>query len=31
LPPTIEDPTALDRITAMFRLVKDPKAGRDAV
>jgi len=27
---TIEDPTALDRIAAVFWLVKDSKAGRDA-
>jgi hypothetical protein len=31
LPPTIEDPTTLNRIAAMFRLVNDSKAGRDAV
>ncbi len=31
LPPTIEDPTALDRIAAVFRLVKDSKVGRDVV
>jgi hypothetical protein len=31
LPPTIEDPTALDRIATMFRLVKDSKVGRDMV
>jgi hypothetical protein len=30
LPPTIEDPTALDKIAAVFQLVKDSKAGRDA-
>jgi hypothetical protein len=30
LPPMIEDPTALDKIAAVFRLVKDSKAGRDA-
>jgi hypothetical protein len=28
LPPTIEDPTTLDKIAAVFRLVKDSKAGR---
>lgn len=31
LPPTIEDPTALNRIAAIFRLVKDSKSDRDAV
>src|SRR3979409_393956 len=30
LPPTIEDPTALDKIAAVFRLVKDSTAGQDA-
>jgi hypothetical protein len=30
LPPTIEDHTALDRIAAVFRLVKDLNPGRDA-
>lgn len=28
LPPTIEDPTALDKIAAMFRLVEASKAGQ---
>jgi hypothetical protein len=27
---TIEDPTALDKIAAVFRLVKDSTAGQDA-
>jgi hypothetical protein len=31
LPPNIEDPTALDRIMPVFRLVKDSKVGRDVV
>ena len=31
LPPTVEDPTTLDRIAAVFRLVKDAKdGGQDA-
>ncbi len=30
LPPTVEDPTTLDRIAAVFRLVKDAKDGQDA-
>ena len=30
LPPTIEDPTTLNRIAAVFRLVNDSKAARDA-
>jgi hypothetical protein len=29
LPPTIEDPTALDKIAAVFRLAKDSTAGQD--
>jgi hypothetical protein len=29
LPRTIEDPTALDKIATVFRLVEDSKAGRD--
>jgi hypothetical protein len=31
LQPIVEDPTALDRIAAVFWLVKDSKAARDAV
>jgi len=30
LPPTVEDPTTLDRIAAVFRLVKDAKDGQNA-
>jgi hypothetical protein len=30
LPPTIEDPTTLTRIAAVFGLVKDLKSARDA-
>ena len=29
LPPTVEDPATLDQIAAVFRLVKDAKAGQD--
>ena len=30
LPPTVEDPTTLDRIAVVFRLVKDAKDSQDA-